>query len=260
MKKTLLLMTVAVTALVADSTANAQSAVLSEIYGRGVHAYYTGNHSAASELFSMAINSGSEDPRAYYFRGMSAYSSGNTYQAESDWQRGAELEAAGRGNAWIGRSLARFQGSGRLKLEQIRQKARLQALALQASRSQQRMNELQPGGPARVPAPPTTTMPAAPAVSPPPAPPNENPFSDDMAIGEAEVTEDDALKDAMNPIGDAPTPAGDAPAADSNPFGGTDDSGGNPFGGGDGDAAPNPFGDSDDSMEDNPFGDNPFGS
>ena len=81
--------------LIQANSASAQNAVLAEMYGRGVHAYYSGDLITAHDSLSMAIDSGSTDPRAYYFRGMVAYMSGRTAEAETDWQQGAELEAGG---------------------------------------------------------------------------------------------------------------------------------------------------------------------
>lgn len=239
-----------------------QSAILAEMYGRGVHAYYAGDHINANRYLSLAIDNGIEDPRAYYFRGIVYRSAGQTYMATSDWERGAELEASGRANPGIGRSLSRFQGAARMELEEIRQKAKLQAMAISHARSQQRLGEIQAAEPNVLRAAPA---PPAAAVSPPPAPPAqppvaaENPFADDMAGGEPRVTADDALEGAMdNPFADDAAPAGGAPAAgaDSNPFGGGD-AGADPFGGGD--AGADPFGGGGDA---DPFGGggDPFGN
>ena len=123
MKKTLLsTFTLAVVSLMlaTSPSARGQNAVLAEMYGLGVHAFFACNPIEARKYLSMAIDNGIQDPRAFYFRGIVAYNSGSTYEAEADWQRGAEMEASGRTNAAIGRSLARFQGPGRLKLEGIR--------------------------------------------------------------------------------------------------------------------------------------------
>ena len=257
---------------------SAQDAILAAIYGRGVHAYYAGRYNDAHRYLSDAINGGSKDPRAYYFRGIVATQLGRGYEAESDWRQGATLEAKMSGNPAIGRSLARFQGSQRLKLEQFRQEARFQALTTSAVRSDARKSEL------GIPAAPPQVQPkgkaaAAAAVTPPPTPPaEENPFKDDMsrnmAGGDAKVESEDALKadpfkdDAMAGAGDAAAPAdaggnpfGGAADAGADPFGGTGDAGADPFGGGGGDA--DPFGGGDDSMAD-PFGGggdaDPFGN
>ena len=210
---------VAVTLVVASasittpSEAEAQNPVLAEMYGRGVHAYYSGNQTEAYNLLSMAINNGSQDPRAYYFRGIVAAAQGRSYESEADWQRGAELEAASGQNPAVGRALARFQGGTRLKLEEIRQKARLQALALSAARSQARYGEINAAQPAPMTrmAPPSAAVTPRSAVAPPPVPPTdfENPFDkdrDQLATGEPQVESDDALEGAMDPF------ASEAPA------------------------------------------------
>jgi len=245
--------------LIPSGSASAQNAILAEMYGRGVHSYYSGLNDEASEYLSMAIDNGIQDPRAYYFRGLVAYSEGRMEEAEADWQTGADLEASGRVNHAIGRSLARFQGAGRIKLEEIRQRARLSALATAMERSKQRYGELgatEPGAaePGAV-APPTA---AAPAITPPPIPPDtENPFADDLAEGQPNVAADDALEGAMtDPFADEAAPNAPAAPAANDPFGGgaADPFGGgggpDPFGGGAGDA--DPFG----GGSEDPFGGN----
>jgi hypothetical protein len=211
----------------------------------------------------MAIDNGIKDPRAYYFRGMVACAEGNAFEAEADWRLGAQMEAQGRTNPYIGRSLTRFQGPGRLKLEEIRQEARLQAMAARAARSNQRLGELEASGvrdtvinPQPTPPPPTVVPNAA---APPVPPAADDPFAGDLAEGEPSVTSDDALEGAMDdPFADEPAAAadagGDAPAdaGDADPFGG-------------GDTAPadaDPFGADSAPADDDPFGgasdDDPF--
>lgn len=229
--------------------------ILAEVYGRGVHAYYSGQYSEAYSQLSSAISGGSQDPRAYYFRGIVSYRQGRTYEAEGDWMQGAQLEATGRGGSGIGRSLSRFQGSGRLKLEEFRQKARLEALANAASRSNTRLKQLgvQPGAAAPPVAMPMTPAPANPAA---PAPVGSDPFAGDdaaMAGGQPKVESSNALEGLDdNPFADDP-PAGGADAAPPAEMGGGD--AGNPFGdaGGAGTAEPgDPFGTTPDAGD--PFG------
>jgi hypothetical protein len=279
--------------VVAPRTATAQNEVLAEFYGRGVHAYYAGDNVTAEKFLSMAIDNGSTDPRAYYFRGMVAYSNGDMEAAKDDWRRGAALEAAGNINTPIGRSLARFQGTGRLELETIREEAQLKALAEAAKRAKARYGEISaaesqvlrttPPSAATPPAtPPATaatpaTPPAAaatPATPPaaattPPITDAGDPFADDMAIGEPNVQSDDALKGAMEnpfaaggavpaasvPPNDTNNPFGGAASGDaSDPFGGGASAGADPFGGAS-DAGADPFGGSGDSGA----GADPFG-
>ena len=204
------------------SVASAQSPVLAELYGRGVHAYYSGNTLDAHKYLTLAIDNGSSDPRAYYFRGVVNSATGRQVEAEEDWTAGAELEAKGEYGMAIGRALQRIQGSTRIQLENIRQIVRLENRATQAAQNRARYNDLKAaesevlrGG-------------AAASVPPPAAPPVEdNPFGDD-AMGSEPVADE-----ANNPFSD--DPAGGAPAAG----GGTD-----PFGAPAGGAAPadDPFG------------------
>ncbi|MEM6471746.1 MAG: hypothetical protein AAF802_19455 [Planctomycetota bacterium] len=246
---------------IAARPATAQTqAILSEVYGRGVHAYYAGRYDEAYSLLSSAIAGGSKDPRAYYFRGIVSNSRGSVYEAEADWMQGAQLEARSGDAISIGRSLSRFQGSQRLKLEGIRQQAKLEAMTTAKARSDQRRSELGLAVPGTAPA---ASKPAAPLATPAPAAPAAtDPFADDvgMAAGKPRVESDDALKGLDgNPFKDDPAPAAagaaapamdDGPSADpfANPS--TDDPFANPAGGAD------PF--SGGGGSDDPFAD-PFG-
>lgn len=249
---------VAVSGVMIAAPASAQSSILAEVYGRGVHAYNAGNYASAYELLSMAIDNGIQDPRAHYFRGFAADASGRSYEAEADFQAGAELEARGAFGTSIGRSLSRIQGHRRLQLESIREKARLQALALKMSRSKIRYGELgvQPPGMDPV-VQPRVMPPRAGDPMVPPSPADDNPFADDLGVAPV-VESDDALKGAMDdPLATAPdagavptTPPANDPFAPktSDPFaqppaGGTD-----------------PFGADPGGAMDDPFGSDPFGS
>lgn len=260
----LALFTLGMLTVLIPSRTQAQSAVLSEIYGRGVHAYHSGQYQQAGEWLSMAIDNGFRDPRAYYFRGLVAASSGDSQDAESDFQQGAELEATGEFGDLIGRSLARIQGSTRLKLEQIREKARLKALATGQARSSVRYGELgvTPGPAPKVPA--TQPAPAPAGIAPPSGPSADNPFADDMDQ-DATVESPDALKDAVENAAEPEMAAGNEPAGgDASPFGGDAAPANDPFGG----AAPaddpfgapaggsDPFGGG--AAMDDPFGASPF--
>ena len=127
-------LTVALAGLFSSSThtvkADTSPALLSEMFGRGIHAYYVGNQDDAREMFTSAIEHGLNDPRVFYFRGILAFDAGKTEEAVKDWKLGAELEANSGINFSVGRSLSRFQGNGRVKLESIRQAAKLEALKL----------------------------------------------------------------------------------------------------------------------------------
>ncbi len=235
----------AVTGLSASSVL-AQQAVMDEFYGNGVHSFYDRDFFQAMNHLSVAIDGGSKDPRAYYYRGLARLKTGNTAGAKQDMQRGADLETADVDQFYpVAKSLERVQGTERRELERYRSLARAHARDRQMRRDAVRYEERRraeaqvlravPVGPppaalqvapatAVEPVTPVAPSPAASAPAAPPLPTNEpadtgaNPF--------------DAPADEM--------PA-DAPA-DDNPFGGASSDDDNPFGDAGGDDA-NPFGD-----------------
>ncbi|QDV56746.1 hypothetical protein [Rosistilla oblonga] len=268
-----------------QSPSQAQSPVLAELYGRGVHAYYCGDLIDAHRYLSMAIDNGSRDPRAHYFRGVVNAATGRQLEAEADWQLGAQLEIQGEYGAGIGRALQRVQGPVRMEMENIRQLARLEYRANQSAKNQARYNDLKaaegevlrgnkPAAPA-APAAPAPAAPAAPAAGgdtnnpfddkaaapgePVPDAKN-NPFNDDPAEPAAPAAGADPFGGGAEPAAPAadadpfgapapaaPAPAAPAPAPAADPFGGGDPFGGDAAPAGDGDMS-DPFGGSD------PFG------
>lgn len=115
-------------ALMATSVVAREDAILAVAYGNGVHAYYAGDYQRSYEELSTAIDGGTQDPRAFYFRGLAALRLGRLDEAEADFALGANAEAAGRGGWAVGRSLERIQGEPRLRLERHRVRARMVAL------------------------------------------------------------------------------------------------------------------------------------
>ena len=227
-----------------ERTAEAQNAILAQLYGQGVHAYYSGDSLKAYDLLSKSIDGGIKDPRAYYFRGLTAVSSGRENEAEADYRAGAELEAKGTFGPAVGQALSRIQGSHRMAIESMRQQAQLEFQATASARSKARYQDIDSAGgnvlrERPVPGPPIAQPGRRPA--PPAAPPSaNNPFAKDNATGEPKVESKDVLADAMkDPFADdaAPAMGGEAPAADNDPFNGgapaepaTDPFGGAPAG------------------------------
>lgn len=114
--------------LVADfSLAQTQNA--ETVFGQAVHQYFGGQYQEAVDDLSVALEAGIEDPRLYYYRGLSQLQMGDQAAAEADFAMGAEIEAqyAGRRNFNIGRSLMRVQGATRMMIENARAQARLQS-------------------------------------------------------------------------------------------------------------------------------------
>lgn len=113
---------------VVTTAATSDSLPLAAAFGGGVHSYFAGDYLRAYDDLSMAIEGGSQDPRAWYFRGLAALKLGRFDEAEADFSAGAAHEIAGAG-AWpVNRSLERVQGSDRLQLERHRTQARVAGL------------------------------------------------------------------------------------------------------------------------------------
>lgn len=111
------------------AAASAGDAVLRQEYGSGVHAYFAGDYLAAHERLTAAIDGGSRDPRAYYFRGLVYLKLGRGPEAKMDFRQGAELEGKDLNRFYnVGKSLQRVQGEARLELERYRVEARMAAL------------------------------------------------------------------------------------------------------------------------------------
>ena len=107
----------------------AQDAVLGQKYGYGVHAYFAGDYLKAYGQLSAAIEGGSKDPRAFYFRGLAYLKLGRAQEASMDFQKGAELESKDVNKFYnVAKALERVQGQARVALEDHRVEARMAAL------------------------------------------------------------------------------------------------------------------------------------
>jgi hypothetical protein len=195
---------------VAAAQPSIESLPLAAAYGDGVHAYFAGDYERAYEDLTQAIEAGTTDPRAFYFRGLAALRQGRTDEAEADFTVGADRESAGLG-AWpVGRSLERIQGADRLRLERHRMRARVALLQRQREAEQLRYSQLEEAQPdvirRRRPVAPRDADEGnvfeeqpAPAEQPEPAAPAEP-----MPEPEATEPEEPAAKPAAdNPFGDA---------------------------------------------------------
>ena len=72
--------------------AEAQNTILSQLYGNGVHAYFSFNYTDAHRHLTSAVDGGSKDPRVFYFRALALRQLGRSEDAESDFRQGAKLE------------------------------------------------------------------------------------------------------------------------------------------------------------------------
>lgn len=106
--------------------ASGQDSLLDELYGRGVHAYFSRDYRGAESALNAAIDGGSRDPRAYYFRGLTNMVIGKSAEGAADFKTGATLEVAATDRAYaVARSLERIQGPMRRAIETERQMARV---------------------------------------------------------------------------------------------------------------------------------------
>jgi tetratricopeptide (TPR) repeat protein len=96
----------------------------SDLYGRGVDAYFSGSSAEAEQFLGQAIAQLPDDPRPYYFRALALLRAGRSDEARSDMETGAALEARRPKQFAIGMALERVQGSDRLLLEQFRRQGR----------------------------------------------------------------------------------------------------------------------------------------
>src|SRR5205085_2513414 len=149
---------------------------------RGVHAFFAGNIRGSFDALNTAIQSGSRDPRAFYYRGLVLNRLGRPNEATDDFRKGSQLELLGGEPYPVGKSLERIQGPERIMLEAHRRAARLAIHNTQAAQERVRYeeakraeNEVLRGGYRALPPPPAvrsgtdSTDPFA-APPPPPAP------------------------------------------------------------------------------------------
>ena len=200
----------------AVSANRAQDSLLQEMYGQGVHAYFAGKYDHAHELFTTAIDQGSQDPRCYYFRGLAYAKLGRPDEADADYKHGAELEAGGAAvQINVGQALQRVQGNLRLQLEEYRYSARLAARLKEVKEKKERYEQMQRNEPnvLRGGAPPA----AASGTPQPPAPDATDPFAAGAGAAPAPAASETP---AAAPAGADPlaAPAGPAAPAAEDPF------------------------------------------
>jgi hypothetical protein len=212
MDRKLLLMAWAVVLTGAISPLAAQEGPLTAMYGKGVHLYFSGQVFQSDAALTAAIEGGSADPRAYFFRGLNYLRMNREPEAMADFTRGAQLEAANPGPPFdVSRALVRIQGGARMAIERARQKARLEAAAAAQAEQRDRYEELRATDPRNMLTPPATapapgTAPAE-GAAPVPMPPASDPFADPAATPPA------AAPAAETPAAPAETPPATTPPA-----------------------------------------------
>lgn len=124
-----------------------ESLPLAAAYGSGVHSYFAGDYQRAYDELSQAIEGGTADPRAWYYRGLTALKLGRTDESEADFSAAASREAEGTGNWPVAKSLERVQGCDRLKLERHRTRARVAQIQEDRRRGQLRYLDVERAAP-----------------------------------------------------------------------------------------------------------------
>jgi hypothetical protein len=132
--------------------------VLRSIYGRGVHEYNSKDFKAAEGTLTDAVDGGTVDPRAYYFRGATrARMGGKGPGAENDFTVGADFEAIDVSKQYrIGQSLERVQGNLRVAIEEYRKAGKVRFTEKREAEHKARYGEIMQNEPEvlRVPAKP----------------------------------------------------------------------------------------------------------
>ena len=256
----------------AKMPATAQDYVLNELYGNGVHAFFSGNYEQALNFLDEAVEEGSRDPRVFYFRALTLDYVGFEEKAKTAFHQGAEMEAADPNVFPVGRSLERVQGRQRHLLESYRQKSRFAARRKNRLRNRARFSV--PKDPViQDPAPnglgnfdvgedasdpfvgdqdrPVGTGPVQPV-------PSREKSTKDVS-GTDQGLEDIGDEEALDMIED--DPFGDE-GTGNDPFGDLGGDVDDPFGTSDDEDDTDPFGTSDDENDTDPFGtdeEDPFG-
>ena len=188
---------------------------LDEMYGQAVHSYFRGDSNRAQELLTEVIDAGSQDPRAFFFRGL-CQSYGGFDVSNPDFERASQLEIDGKKVVNVGKALERIQGPARVAIEKSRSKARLASRARLLEMQRTRYEGMQNGsGQAGLVVPPRIDA----APTPSPFAPND-PFNEGMTKGNPKaMAKDPVAPDAFTPD---PPIGGEKPAetmpAEDDPF------------------------------------------
>ena len=194
---------------------------LDEMYGQAVHSFFRGDAWNAEALLNEVIEAGSQDPRAYFFRGLCRSNLGIDV-SNSDFEKAAQLEIDGKKVVNVGKALERIQGQARIAIEKSRSKARLTSRAQLLEIQRTRYEEMQrSGGSAQggIVVPPRMD----PAPNPSVFAPND-PFNEGMTKGDAKAmpkVPGTVVPDELTPeapvVGEMPTPPVPTPE-ENDPF------------------------------------------
>ena len=96
-----------------------------QLYSSGIHAFNSQRYAEAINSFDQLEAKGSQDPRAFFFRGLAQTRLGDTTAANADYETAAKLELTVAGRSFsVPKALERIQGRERTTIEQHRRAAK----------------------------------------------------------------------------------------------------------------------------------------
>ena len=110
-----------------------------QLYSAGVHAFNSQRHAEAISWFNQLEAKGTQDPRAFFFRGLAYGRLGDAVAANADFETAARMELTVAGRSYsVPKALERIQGRERTTIEQHRRAAKR---AWEAEENLRRQNE-----------------------------------------------------------------------------------------------------------------------
>ena len=112
-----------------------------QLYGRGTYAFNAGQYADAIAAFDQMEQAATDDPRVFFFRGLSHLRSGNEAAAATDFQTASKMELTVSGRSYsVPKALERIQGRDRILIERYRRAAKK---AWEADQNKRRQDEFQ---------------------------------------------------------------------------------------------------------------------
>lgn len=100
-----------------NANSSRRAKTLYAMYSEARSAYFRGDLARSQRILDEVVKQGSQDPRVYYFRGLTLQGLGRTDEAETDFDRAVDLEVAPGSRIDVDRALERVQGQARQTLE-----------------------------------------------------------------------------------------------------------------------------------------------
>jgi tetratricopeptide (TPR) repeat protein len=106
----------------AEVTGMPNAYIAEQYFGKGLHAYWSGQYGTAEEEFRRALAAYDRDARYHYYLGLAQTQQGKQEAARYQFEQGVRLEAANQpGPVMVNASLERLQGDLRQRLDSYRQ-------------------------------------------------------------------------------------------------------------------------------------------